>query len=146
MATISATINLTSPDITGDPLNLSKTTNLNKAGTATGLDQFTGVTTVVYATAQTAKQIVDAGDYIANSGSAAYVDTTASHKVYIKNSAIGSSDFVTVELGGSNVLMGRLYPGDWCFFPYDGTLDVDIDTSAANMKVEYAVFSQSTAS
>tara|TARA_R110000803_G_scaffold39417_2_gene85063 strand:+ start:79 stop:492 length:414 start_codon:yes stop_codon:yes gene_type:complete len=137
MATISATINLTSPDITGDPLNLSKTTNLNKAGTATGLDQFTGVTTVVYATAQTAKQIVDAGDY---------VDTTASHKVYIKNSAIGSSDFVTVELGGSNVLMGRLYPGDWCFFPYDGTLDVDIDTSAANMKVEYAVFSQSTAS
>ena len=137
MATITATINLTSPDITGDPLNLSKTTNLNKAGTATGLDQFTGVTTVVYATAQTAKQIVDAGDY---------VDTTASHKVYIKNSAIGSSDFVTVELGGSNVLMGRLYPGDWCFFPYDGTLDVDIDTSAANMKVEYAVFSQSTAS
>jgi hypothetical protein len=137
MATISATINLTSPDITGDPLNLSKRTNLNKAGTATGLDQFTGVTTVVYATAQTAKQIVDAGDY---------VDTTASHKVYIKNSAIGSSDFVTVELGGDNVLMGRLYPGDWCFFPYDGTLDVDIDTSAANMKVEYAVFSQSTAS
>ena len=137
MATISATINLTSPDITGDPLNLSKTTNLNKAGTATGLDQFTGVTTVVYATAQTAKQIVDAGDY---------VDTTASHKVYIKNSSTGTSDFVTVELGGSNVLMGRLYPGDWCFFPYDGTLDVDIDTSAVGMKVEYAVFSQSAVS
>tara|TARA_X000001382_G_scaffold71835_1_gene50072 strand:+ start:104 stop:517 length:414 start_codon:yes stop_codon:yes gene_type:complete len=137
MATISATINLTSPDITGDPLNLSKTTNLNKAGTATGLDQFTGVTTVVYATAKTAEKIVDAADY---------VDTTTAHKVYIKNSATGSSDFVTVELGGSNVLMGRLYPGDWCFFPYDGTLDVDIDTSAANMKVEYAVFSQSTAS
>ena len=42
--------------------------------------------------------------------------------------------------------MGRLYPGDWCFFPYDGTLDVDIDTSATGMKVEYAVFSQSVAS
>tara|TARA_R110002110_G_scaffold78858_1_gene206494 strand:+ start:159 stop:584 length:426 start_codon:yes stop_codon:yes gene_type:complete len=141
MATITATINLTSPDITGDPLNLSKTSVLNKAATATGLDQFTGITTVVYSTAQTAKKIVDAGDYIANSGSAAN-----GHKVYIKNSATGSSDFVTVELGGSNVLMGRLYPGDWCFFPYDGTLDVDIDTSAANMKVEYGVFSQSTAS
>ena len=140
MATITATINLTSPDITGDPLNLSKTSVLNKAATATGLDQFTGITTVVYSTAQTAKKIVDAGDYIANSGSAAN-----GHKVYIQNSATGSSDFVTVELGGSNVLMGRLYPGDWCFFPYDGTLDVDIDTSAANMKVEYGVFSQSTA-
>ena len=57
MATITATINLTSPDITGDPLNLSKTTNLNKAATATGLDQFTGITTVVYSTAQTAKKI-----------------------------------------------------------------------------------------
>ena len=137
MATITATINLTSPDITGDPLNLSKSSVLNKAATATGLDQFTGITTVVYAAAKTAENIVAA---------AAYVDTTVSHKVYIKNSATGSSDFVTVELGGSNVLMGRLYPGDWCFFPYDGTLDVDIDTSAANMKVEYGVFSQSTAS
>lgn len=137
MATITATINLTSPDITGDPLNLSKASVLNKAGTATGLDQFTGITTVVYAAAKTAEKIVDAGDY---------VDTAVSHKVYIKNSAAGSSDFVTVELGGSNIIMGRLYPGDWCFFPYDGTLDIDIDTSAANMKVEYGVFSQSTAS
>tara|TARA_R110002020_G_scaffold193544_3_gene394048 strand:+ start:1467 stop:1880 length:414 start_codon:yes stop_codon:yes gene_type:complete len=137
MATTTATINLTSADITGDPLNLSKTATLTKAGTDTGLDQFTGVTTVVYAAAQTATNIVPA---------ATYVDTTTAHKVYIKNSASGSSDFVTVELGGSNVLMGRLYPGDWCFFPYDGTLDVDIDTSAAGMKVEYAVVSQSVAS
>ena len=57
MATITATINLTSPDITGDPLNLSKTSVLNKAATATGLDQFTGITTVVYAAAQTAENI-----------------------------------------------------------------------------------------
>ena len=137
MATITATLNLTSPDITGDPLNLSKTATLTKAGSNTGLDQFTGVTTVVYAAAQTATNIVAA---------AAYADTTTSHKVYIKNSATGTSDYVTVELGGSNVFMGRLYPGDWCFFPYDGTLDVDIDTSAVGMKVEYAVFSQSVAS
>ena len=137
MATITATLNLSSPDITGDPLNLSKTATLTKAGSNTGLDQFTGVTTVVYSAAQTAANIVPA---------ASYVDTTVSHKVYIKNSSTGTSDFVTVELGGSNVLMGRLYPGDWCFFPYDGTLDVDIDTSAVGMKVEYAVFSQSAVS
>ena len=137
MATITATLNLTSPDITGDPLNLSKTATLTKAGSNTGLDQFTGVTTVVYAAAQTATRIVYANLYAA---------TTSAHKVYIKNSSTGTSDFVTVELGGSNVLMGRLYPGDWCFFPYDGTLDVDIDTSAVGMKVEYAVFSQSAVS
>lgn len=137
MATITATINLTSPDISGDPLNLSKTATLTKAGSNTGLDQFTGITTVVYAAAQTAKNIVAAADYAA---------TTTSHKVYIKNSSTGTSDFVTVEVGGSNVLMGMLYPGDWCFFPYDGTLDIDIDTSAVGMKVEYGVFSQSVAS
>ena len=137
MATTTATITLNSPDITGDPLSLTKTSTLTKAGTATGLDQFTGITTVIYAAAQTATNIVAAADY---------ADTTTSHKVYIKNSADGVSDFVTVELGGSNVFMGRLYPGDWCFFPYDGTLDIDIDTSAAGMKVEYGVFSQSAAS
>ena len=137
MATTTATISITSPDITGDPLNLSKSTTLNKAGTATGLDQFTGITTVVYAAAQTATNIVAAADY---------ADTTTAHKVYIKNSSSGTSDYVTVELGGSNVLMGLLYPGDWCFFPYDGTLDVDIDTSAVGMKVEYGVLSQSAAS
>ena len=137
MATTTATISISSADITGDPLNMTKISTLTKAGTDTGLDQFTGVTTVVYAAAQTATNIVL---------NTTYADTTVSHKVYIKNSATGTSDFVTVELGGSNTLMGRLYPGDWCFFPYDGTLDVDIDTSAAGMKVEYAVLSQSVAS
>jgi len=137
MATTTATITLSSADITGDALNLTKSTILNKANTATGLDQFTGITTVVYAGAQTAKNIVDAGDY---------ANTTTSHKVYIKNSSVGTSDFVTVEIGGDNIIMGQLYPGDWCFFPYEGTLDVDIDTSAVGMKVEYGVFSQSVAS
>ena len=136
MATTTATINLTSADITGDPLNLSKTPTLNKANSSTGLDQFTGITTVVYATAQSNTNIIRQAEY---------TDTTTSHKVYIKNSSTGISDYVSVELGGSNTLMGRLYPGDWCFFPYDGTLDVDIDTSATGMKVEYGVFSQSVA-
>ena len=137
MPTTTATITLNSADITGDALSLTKTATLTKAGSNTGLDQFTGITTVVYSGAQTATKIVDAADY---------ADTSTAHKVYIKNSAEGTSDFVTVELGGSNVFMGRLYPGDWCFFPYEGTLDVDFDTSAAGMKVEYGVFSQSVAS
>ena len=136
MATTTATITLNSADITGDALSLNKTATLTKANSNTGLDQFTGITTVIYAAAQTAKNIVAAADY---------ADTTVSHKVYIKNSSEGTSDFVTEEVGGSNVLMGRLYQGDWAFFPYDGTLDIDIDTSAVGMKVEYAVFSQSSA-
>ena len=133
-----ASINLISGDITGDSLNLRSSANLSKAATSTRLDQFTGITTVVYATAQTDTTIVSNADY---------ADTTVAHKVYIRNASKGTTDFVTVDIDASaNEPLGRLYPGDWCFFPYDGTLDIDIDTSAAGMTVEYAVISQSTAS
>ena len=74
MATTTATITLNSADITGDALSLNKTATLTKANSSTGLDQFTGITTVIYAAAQTAKNIVAAADY---------ADTTVSHKVYI---------------------------------------------------------------
>jgi|TARA_R110000803_G_scaffold46425_1_gene97429 hypothetical protein len=135
MATTNATITLSSGDITGEPLNLSQTTPLTKAGTTTGLDQFTGVTRVVYASAQTATNIITA---------ASYVDTTAAHKVYIRNVSTTPSDYIAVEVGSGNVSLGRLYGGDWAFLPWDGTNDIDIDTNAA-MTVEYAIFSQSAA-
>ncbi len=133
-----ASISLSSGDLTGSGLNLRTVTTLTKAATSTALDQFTGITTVVYATAQTDLTIVRA---------ASYADTTVAHKVYIRNASKGTTDFVTVDIdSSSNEPLGRLYPGDWCFFPYDGTLDIDIDTSAAGMTVEYAVLSQSAAS
>ena len=132
-----ATITLVS-DIVGDPINFSSTSTLTKAGSATALDQYSGVETVVYAAAQTDTTIISAGDY---------ADTNVAHKVYIRNASSGNTDFVTVDIDSSaNEPLGRLYPGDWLFIPYDGTLDIDIDTSAANMTVEYAVISQSTAS
>tara|TARA_B100000963_G_C22599183_1_gene659394 strand:- start:885 stop:1298 length:414 start_codon:yes stop_codon:yes gene_type:complete len=137
MAT-TASITLTS-DITGDATNLNTTATLTKADSnVTGLDQFTGVTTLVFSAAQTDKNIVAAADY---------VDTTVAHKVYIRNANTSGTKFVTVDIDSSaNEPLGRLYPGDWCFFPYDGTLDIDIDTSDAGVTVEFAVISQSAAS
>ena len=46
-----ASISLSSGDLTGDSLSLTSTATLTKAANSTALDQFTGVTTVVYATA-----------------------------------------------------------------------------------------------
>ena len=43
MATTTATITISSSDLTGDALSLSSTATLTKAGNATGLDQTTGV-------------------------------------------------------------------------------------------------------
>lgn len=135
MATTTATITLSSADITGEPLNLSKTAILTKAAGTAGLDQFTGITTLVYSGAQTATNIVAASSY---------VDTTAAHKIYVRNSSTDAASFINLEAGSGNTIIGRLYGGDWAFFPWDGTNDIDIDTSGA-LTIEFGVFSQSAA-
>ena len=89
MATTTATLTLTSADLTGDSLALTATTQLKKAGSTVGLDQTSG--------------------------------------------------YLHISIGGSNTAIGRLYAQDWAFFPIDGTLDVDVTTSAAAMTVEYMI-------
>ena len=128
MATTTATITLSSADLTGDALSLSSTATLTKAGTLTGLDQTTGVGRKT-TTSSSQYTLVDKADY---------ADDKA-HKVYIKNTSTSNSEFITIELGGSNVSLGRLYGGDWMLIPYDGNNDIDIDTSDVNMTVEYLV-------
>jgi len=129
MATTSATLTLSSSDLTGDSLSLSTTTNLKKAGSATGLDQTSGVARKFFATAQTAYNLIAAADYTADKA----------HKVYIKNTSTSNSEFITVEVGATNLSLGRLYGGDFMLIPYDGNNDIDIDTSDVNMTVEYLV-------
>jgi|TARA_R100000149_G_C5856439_1_gene123583 hypothetical protein len=133
MATTTATLTLSSGDLTGDALSLSTTTQLTKAGTATGLDQTTGVARKFFASAQTNTTLIAAADYTAGKA----------HKVYIKNTSTTASEFVKVELGASNLSLGFLYAGDFMFIPYDGENDIDIDTSAVNMTVEFLVIYES---
>ena len=128
MPTTTATLTLNSADLTGDALALSTTATLTKAESTVGLDQTTGVARKIYSAATTADNIVAAADY---------TDDKA-HKVYIKNLSTSQDEFVTIEVGATNVQLGRLYGGDWAFMPWDGTNDIDIDTSAA-LTIEYAV-------
>ena len=140
MAT-TATISLRS-DITGDSLNVSSTATLTKADSdSTGLDQFTGVNTIQYAAAVASSDalstFIDKADY---------ADTTVAHKVYIRNATSGTSAYVLVDIASTaNEPLGRLYPGDWCFFPWMGTKDIDITTNEVGMTLEFAVISQSVA-
>lgn len=129
MATTTATLTLSSADLTGDALSLSTTSTLTKAGTATGLDETTGVSRKSFATAQTAYNLIAAADYT----------TPIAAKVYIKNLSTTAAEYINVELGATNVVLGRLYAGDWAMLPWDGANDIDIDTSAVNMTVEYMV-------
>jgi len=136
MATTTATLTLSSADLTGDALSLSTTATLTKAGTVTGLDQTTGVARKVYTAAVTNEKLIDktlfsdwtSGDQVA-------------HKVYIKNLSTTATEYVTISFDdGSNTIgIGMLYAGDWCFLPYEGTKDIEITTSSANMTIEYLV-------
>lgn len=133
MATTTATVSISSADLTGDNLALSTTATLTKHADATaGLEQTTGVARKYYASATTAGLLLDASAY-----------TTASQatKVYIKNMSSTKSETVTIQLNNSSVVieLGKLYGGDWAFFPWDGANDIEIDTSAAGMTIEYLV-------
>lgn len=127
MATTTATLNISSSDLTGDTLALSTTTNLNKAATVTGLDQTTGVSRKIVGTAAAGVELFAASNY---------TDEKA-HKVYVKNLSTTATEYLTLHVGAVEV--GRLYAGDWTFFPWSatGTNNIDVDTSADNMTVEY---------
>ena len=119
MPTTTATVTLSSSDLTGDALALSTTSTLTKAGTTTGLDQTTGVARKFFASAQANTTLIAAADYTAGKA----------HKVYIKNTSTVATEFVTVKIGGTEV--GRLYAGDWLFIPWNA------DTTATNADIVY---------
>jgi len=129
MATTTATLTLSSGDLTGDALALNTTATLTKAGVTTGLDETTGVSRKTFTSTQTAYNLITAADYT----------TPIAAKVYIKNNSTTAAEFITLEVGSTNTVVGRLYAGDWTLFPWDGANDIDIDTSAVNMTVEYMV-------
>ena len=131
MATTTATITLNSGDITGAGLSLSTTTTLTKADSNEGLEMTQGVGRKV-TTSNSEYVLYNGGDYTANKG----------HKVYLKNMSSSNMEYMTVTINDEEV--GRLYGGDWMFFPYgahDADNDVKITPSAStSMTLEYAIF------
>ncbi len=126
MATTIATISLTSTDLLSSALAFTQTNPLNTAGSATGLTQTSGLarTKTSYASSGVIDTTVlyradDATDDGAN-------------KVYIKNLSTTAAEYFTVYLTGdrggethtpANALteLGRLYAGDWAFFPWNAS-------------------------
>ena len=132
MATTTAAISISSADLTGDTLAISATSTLYKAGTVVGLDQTTGLASKYYAAAQSNATLIAAGSY----------DDNTANWVYIKNPGSSTEDYFTIELGASNITLGRLYGGDWCLLPYEGEQDIDISSSGTKMTLEYMVIYQ----
>ena len=113
MATTTATLTLSSTDLLSDELALTTTSTLTEAGNSTGVTQSTGLArkklTYGSAAAIVHTALYRAGDYTAN----------AANKVYIKNVSTTAAEFFTIKVGDE--ALGRLYAGDWTFFPWAAT-------------------------
>jgi len=113
MATTIATISLTSSDLLSSALAFSQTNPLNTAGSATGLTLTSGLarTTTIYGTSATIESttLYRSDDALTN----------GANKIYLKNMSAIAAEYYTVFIDQEE--MGRLYAGDWAFFPWSAT-------------------------
>jgi len=132
MATTTATITINSSDLTGDPLALSTTATLYKAGQTVGLENTSGVGRTK-STASGAVTLYD-GDAYAN----------GSHKVYLANKSTDATEYFTITINSEQV--GKLYAGDWMFIPWEANADTnDIKYTASvstGMVLEHMIISE----
>ena len=110
MATTTATITLSSTDLLSDELALSTTSTLTTAGTSTGLTSTSGLSRTNFTNDPIQSKVIYRSD-----------DATANgaNKVYIKNLSTTAAEYFTVLIDQEE--MGRLYAGDWAFFPWSAT-------------------------
>jgi hypothetical protein len=137
MATINASINISS-DILNNPITISNTMTMTKAANrAIGLDETTGLRTKKF-TATTAAVIVEHDE----------LTDDKAHKVYIRNASTSKANFFYVAYNASAAAadtaetIGKLYGGDWMLMPYDGNVNITVASSTATetQYLEYMVF------
>jgi len=135
MATTTASITITSSDLLTNELALTTSSTLTDAGGSTGMTQTTGLgrTTTAYGSAGVIDStVLYRGDDYTTSGA---------NKIYLKNTSTDVTEYFSVYLTGGGVQgdsdgtteLGRLYAGDWCFFPWNaggGTKETFITTIA----------------
>ena len=140
MATITATINVTS-DILSYPITINKEMTMSKsANPSVGLEETTGLRTKKF-TATTAAVIVEHDE----------LTDDMAHKVYIRNASTSKANFFYVAYNASAAgattaeTIGKLYGGDWMLIPWNATAatshDVHVGASTEDtMTLEYMAF------
>jgi len=152
MATINATINVNSADLTSSALALSRTMTMTKAGTKTGLE-FTSGLVRRKLTAVTTIDLVTVGEQMYGTPTA-----SAANKLYIKNTGSSSTDSIAIAIGdkdsdageellatsgNSKITLGNLYGGEWMLIPFEGTANNDIivtPSTAEATTIEWMLF------
>ena len=133
MPTTSAALTLSSSDLTSNSLSISTSTTLNKAGLYAGLTDTSGLArrTTSFASSGVIDTVVlfRGDDYTSN----------GANKVYLKNLSTTASEYFTIYLTGHTAdgahdatdltttaltEIGRLYAGDFAFFPWNANAGV----------------------
>ena len=138
MATINATITLSSSDMMDNAVSITNTSTLTKAGNDTGLSETSGLARK--------KTSSGANTILLDTDSGIGSDATAggANKVYIKNlnSRGDGTKYGTILLEDTEI--GRLYGGDWLFMPWNATSSgKDIEFTASDTTettLEYILF------
>ena len=131
MATTTATLSITSPDLTpGMPLNISASATLTQTGTTTGLE------------------LMDIGsgklteDSAADALHEALVTADTANYVYICNTSTDVTHYIKV--GIHDTLVGHLGSGEWLWMPWNmGDSDAEINIEAepsGTITYDYAIF------
>jgi|TARA_R110000824_G_scaffold235096_3_gene423833 hypothetical protein len=113
MATTTATLSLESSDLLSNILSFSTIATLTDAGGSTGITQAQGLTrktTSAAAAGNIQAEILFRGDDVTTNGA---------NKVYLKNISTTAAEYFTIHIDGEE--LGRLYAGDWAFFPWNAT-------------------------
>jgi len=108
MPTTTASFSISSSDLTSNTLSLSSTTELSQAGLKAGLTDTSGLARKT-TTSVDQYTILKADEYTADKA----------HKVYVKNTSTTASEYHLLSIDDEPI--GRLYAGDFAFFPWSAT-------------------------
>ena len=144
MATTTATITLASSDLMDNNISVSNPATLTNQGTDTGMTKTNGLNRLVTAATDNVV-VINSGDTSGNYGAAALgaANTITKGKIFIQNlnDRGDGTKFVTVLLQA--VVIGRLYGGDFAYFPFEGGAGNDIEitpSSTTETTLEYVAF------
>ena len=134
MATI-ATLSITSNDLLpSSPLSINATSTLMKADTSVDLHMMeSGAGELTVAASNNGVVLKEA--------TAAGANTAA--KVYLSNKATDPTYYIQIKL--HDIIVGRLYAGDWMFMPWsqgDVVAEISIEAEGGTCPYEYAIFKE----
>jgi|LakMenEpi03Aug12_release.lakeMendotaPanAssembly.Ray.scaffolds.fasta_scaffold643602_2 hypothetical protein len=127
MATVTATLSLTSTDLVSDSLSMSVSASISAAH-AVGISR-AKITSTAKGTSSGQVVLLTAADW------------TPPSYLYVKNTSSSVSDliYVYVTTGTDDPIIARIAGGGFAFIPCDNSADLSCYASGSGVVVEYAV-------